>query len=97
MIATVVCSVDIAVRQVVEIKVLNKLKADDTVLIFYTPQRHFPKYMMPVITCIFNVKVPDGPVFKWYIRGRGHSDVFKVLGAKVPVLLTFYLEKERFG
>lgn len=44
-------------------------------------------------TYIFNIKVPDGPVFQGYVRNRCHIDVFKALGAEVPVLLTFDLQQ----
>lgn len=44
-------------------------------------------------TYIFNIKVPDGPVFQWYGRNCCHIDVFKVLRAIVPVLLTFDLKQ----
>lgn len=50
--------------------------------------------MRYVTTYIFNVKVPDGPVLQWYFGGHGDVDVFKVLGAKIPVPLTFNLEKD---
>lgn len=46
-------------------------------------------------TYIFNIKVPDGPVFQRYVRNCCHIDVFKVAGAKAPVLLTFYLKQSR--
>lgn len=51
------------------------------------PEHHLTTY-------IFYVKVPDGPVVQWYFRGCCHSDVVEVLGARMPVLLTFDLEGE---
>jgi len=47
--------------------------------------------MNHLATYIFYVKVPDGPVFKFYFGGCCHINVFKVLGAMIPVLLTFHL------
>lgn len=44
-------------------------------------------------TYIFNIKVPDGPVFQRYVRNCCHIDIFKVLGAGIPVLLTFDLKQ----
>lgn len=46
-----------------------------------------------ITTHIFYVKVPKGPVLQWYFRGHCDVDIVKVLGANIPVLLTFNLEK----
>lgn len=46
-------------------------------------------------TYIFNIKVPDGPVFQRYVRNWCHIDVFKACGAVIPVLLTFDLKQAR--
>lgn len=55
-----------------------------------TTQRDLPEQLT---TYIFNIKVPDGPVFQWYLRNCCHIDVIKVAGGKAPVLLTFDLKQ----
>lgn len=57
-----------------------------------TPLRGTPQSRS---TYIFNIKVPDGPVFQRYVRNWCHIDVFKALGAVIPVLLTFDLKQTR--
>lgn len=56
-------------------------------------KKAFPQRVTHIATHIFNVKVPDGPVLQWYFRGHCDVDIFKVLGANIPVLLTFDLGK----
>lgn len=51
----------------------------------------FPRLATQSTTHIFNIKVPDGPVLQWYFRGHCDVDIVKVLGANIPVLLTFNL------